>query len=209
MWAKSGDSLLTTEWWVDGLHLTIASQRLWFPSCLYSLWLFSQACSVERATLWRRKDVLKPIVSNELRLSAWTADEEANPTKKHWVGSGAESAHCREERMALPIDSNELRHSVWQLMRRQIPPRNTEWAWEQTLFPLNSRMLKFQLTTWRQTVRDPKAWGPAKPFLDSTPTETVLLITANLGSHLLCGKYYDIPSFISFYWRRAAFIMWC
>ena len=31
-------------------------------------------------------------------------------------------------------------------------------------------------------MKDPKAWGPAKPFQDSSPTETVLPITANFGA---------------------------
>ena len=155
VWAKSGDSLLTNrtwqEWWAAPRLL--GHKRLWFPSCSYSLWLFSQACSGGEGHTTEKKGCPLPIDSNELRLCL-TADEEANPTKKHWVGLGADSA------------------------------------------PAELEMLKFQLTTWLQTVRDSEAWGPAKPFLDSSPTETALLITASLGviSYVaIQGKsHYDI-----------------
>lgn len=125
VWAKSGDSLLTNrtrqEWWAAPRllgHKRLVPILFIFSLALLTglLWWRGPHCREERmssANSQQRAETL-----------CLTADEEANPTKKHWVGLSADFA------------------------------------------PAELEMLKFQPTTWLQTVRDPEAQGPAKPFLD-------------------------------------------
>lgn len=140
VWAKSGDSLLTNKtwqkWWAAPRLL--GHRRLWFPSRSYSLWLFSQACSGGEGHTAEKEGCPLPIGSNKLRLSAWKLMRRQIPLKNHWVGLGADFAHCKEGKMA-SANRQQWAKTLWQLMRKQIPPKNAEWAWEQTPLQLNSR----------------------------------------------------------------------
>ena len=129
VWAKSGDSLLTNrtwqEWWAAPRLL--GHKRLWFPSCSYSLWLFSQACSGGEGHTTEKKGCPLPIDSNELRLCL-TADEEANPTKKHWVGLGADSAPAELEMLKFQL-------TTWLQLHERPWVRSILFAYSWTLNP--------------------------------------------------------------------------
>lgn len=103
VWARPGDSLLTDriwqKWW-DAL-LLLGYKRLRFPSCSYSHQLFSHTCSgggshTAEKGRW-------PLANSQQRTYTLrlTAHEEPNPTKKHQVALGADSAPGKLEMLRL------------------------------------------------------------------------------------------------------------